>query len=84
MEAFPAIGESEIQEQGSLRGTEFFLKEGRTAMKIRLLSDMSDYHLPDGISAEVAVYSDHYHHVAVMRKVLLRMKSWQNYLYLDH
>ncbi len=84
VEAFPAIGESEIQEQGSLRGTEFFLKEGRTAMKIRLLSDMSDYHLPDGISAEVAVYSDHYHHVAVMRKVLLRMKSWQNYLYLDH
>lgn len=40
--------------------------------------------LPDGIYAQVAVYSDHFHHVSVMRKVLLRMTSWMHYLYLDH
>jgi hypothetical protein len=45
---------------------------------------MSDYHMPDGVSAEVAVYSDHFSHISIMRKILLRMKSWQNYLYLDH
>ena len=84
VEALPAIGESEVQEVGSVRGTEFFAREGRTFVKIRLLDDMSEYHLPDGVSAEVAVYSDSFTHVAVMRKVLLRMKSWQNYLYLDH
>ncbi|SQD00631.1 HlyD-family secretion protein [Escherichia coli] len=28
--------------------------------------------LPDGIYAQVAVYSDHFSHVSVMRKVLLR------------
>ena len=32
--------------------------------------------LPDGIYAQVAVYSDHFSHVSVMRKVLLRMTSW--------
>lgn len=40
--------------------------------------------LPDGIYAQVAVYSDHFTHVSVMRKVLLRMTSWMHYLYLDH
>jgi multidrug resistance efflux pump len=40
--------------------------------------------LPDGIYAQVAVYSDHFHHLSVMRKVLLRMTSWMHYLYLDH
>ena len=38
----------------------------------------------DGIYAQVAVYSDHFSHVSVMRKVLLRMTSWMHYLYLDH
>ena len=41
-------------------------------------------HLPMGTAVEVAVYSDSFTHVSVMRKVLIRMKSWQNYLYLDH
>ncbi len=27
----------------------------------------------------VAVYSDHFSHVSVMRKVLLRMTSWMHY-----
>lgn len=40
--------------------------------------------LPDGIFAQVAVYSNHFSHVSVMRKVLLRMTSWVHYLYLDH
>ncbi|NDO80865.1 hypothetical protein CJP72_08825 [Citrobacter sp. NCU1] len=40
--------------------------------------------LPDGIGAQVAVYSDRFTHVAVMRKILLRMTSWTHYLYLDH
>lgn len=40
--------------------------------------------LPDGVYAQVAVYSDHFSHVSVIRKVLLRMTSWLHYLYLDH
>lgn len=49
------------------------------------LNDHADLRaLPDGIYAQVAVYSDHFSHVSVMRKVLLRMTSWVHYLYLDH
>ncbi|HCI4222840.1 TPA: hypothetical protein NO519_004879, partial [Klebsiella quasipneumoniae subsp. quasipneumoniae] len=41
-------------------------------------------HLPDGVSAQAAVYTDYFAHVSIMRKVLLRMTSWLHYLYLDH
>jgi hypothetical protein len=27
---------------------------------------------------------DHWHQVAVMRRVLLRMSSWMNYVFLEH
>ncbi|SQH38483.1 secretion protein HlyD family protein [Salmonella enterica] len=40
--------------------------------------------LPDGIYAQVAVYSDHFSQVSVIRKVLLSMTSWMRYLYLGH
>lgn len=51
---------------------------------IELSPDAEVDALPDGIYAQVAVYSDHFAHVSVMRKVLLRMTSWMHYLYLDH
>ncbi|GAR40402.1 inner membrane protein YibH [Salmonella enterica] len=38
--------------------------------------------LPDGIYAQVAVYSDHFAHVSVMRKVLLRMTFVMHLFYL--
>lgn len=40
--------------------------------------------LPDGIYVQVAVCSDHFIHVSVTHKVLLRTTSWMHYLYPDH
>ena len=40
--------------------------------------------LPMGVSAQAAVYTEHLHHVAIIRRILLRMMSWRHYLYLDH
>jgi hypothetical protein len=31
-----------------------------------------------------AIYTEHAHHVAVMRKLLLRMASWMDYLFPFH
>ncbi len=40
------------------------------------------------IPYEIAKKRNHPHlemfHVAIMRRILLRMSSWENYLYLDH
>ncbi|EEJ6097820.1 hypothetical protein GTM63_001318 [Salmonella enterica] len=38
----------------------------------------------NGVYAQVAGYFDHFSHVSVMRKVLLRMTSWMHYFCLDH
>ncbi|GEA50693.1 MFP transporter [Vibrio inusitatus NBRC 102082] len=80
----PAMAEGEIQASGKLLGTQSLNAQGRALVKLRMIDDVSQYHLPLGTSVEVAVYSDSFHHVSIMRKILIRMKSWQNYLYLDH
>jgi multidrug resistance efflux pump len=57
---------------------------GQTLARIQLLEDTDKYQLPGGVVAEVAVYTEHWHHVAILRKVLLRMSSWMNYVFLEH
>ena len=39
------------------------------------------YQLPAGVIGAGAIYTEHVHHVAIMRKILLRMVSWQNYVF---
>ncbi|MCH8060194.1 MAG: HlyD family secretion protein [Proteobacteria bacterium] len=80
----PNMAEGQLQNSGNLVGTESFQRIGRVLVHIEVLDDMSEYNLATGSRAQVAVYSDHFSHVAIMRKILLRMSSWQNYLYLDH
>ncbi|MBO2702298.1 HlyD family secretion protein [Shewanella algae] len=84
IEVLPAIGESQVQAQGQLYGSSQIRLNGRPLVKLKPLDDLSQYHLPLGTNVEIAIYSDSFEHVSIMRKVLIRMKSWQNYLYLDH
>lgn len=80
----PAIGEHELQANGMLYTRRFIDNEAMPLVVLKLKDDMSEYQLPYGTTAEVAVYTEHAHHLAMMRKILLRMNSWKNYLYLDH
>ena len=84
VDVLPAIGESQFQARGSLLGTEALRTSGRVFVTLKITDNLEEYHLPMGTAVEVAVYSDSFTHVSIMRKVLIRMKSWQNYLYLDH
>ncbi|MBD8511974.1 HlyD family secretion protein [Photobacterium sp. WH77] len=84
IDVLPAIGEGQAQAQGTLIGTDMLMRQGRPLVRFKMIDDLSEYQLPLGANMEIAVYSDHAHHLAVMRKILIRMKSWQNYLYLDH
>jgi len=56
------------------------MPEGLIPVIIKMDDDLSDYFIPIGCDAEVAVYSERWHHVTIIRKILLRMKSWQNFL----
>jgi multidrug resistance efflux pump len=84
-QVLPNLAEGQLQTGGSLIGTaQAFQAIGRVGVEIEVTDDMSEFQLPTGSRVQVAVYSDHWHHVAIMRQILLRMSSWQNYLYLDH
>ena len=83
-QVLPNIAEAQVQASGNLLGTESFQSVGRISVVIDIVDDLSAFELPTGARAQVAVYSDHVHHIAIMRKILLRAASWKNYLYLDH
>ena len=80
----PAMSEGEVQATGVLQSGSRLFRRGRSIVLIELEEDLSALGLPTGVSAEVAVYTHHFHHVSVMRKILLRMKGWMNYMFGDH
>lgn len=80
----PIVPGGSYQAQGTLQSLTVVPGTDGVQALIELEPNAQVEALPDGIFAQVAVYSDHFSHVAVMRKVLLRMTSWMHYLYLDH
>ena len=79
----PALAEGEIAPGQSMVSLQRSLRAGQVPVMIEITDDMSQYNLPMGIDASVAVYSHGgiVHHVAIIRKVLLRMSSWKNFLH---
>lgn len=85
IEVLPTIAESQLSAGQRLIGAEAFANMHNEALVVlEIKGDEGLATLPLGMNAQAAVYSEHFHHVAVMRKILLRMMSWQHYLYLDH
>lgn len=88
-EVLPAIAEGQVPAGGLLMDGASLKNRvpGRVAVKIEIIDSQFDEYqsiLPGGAFGQIAVYSDHMHHVAIMRKVLLRMASWMNYLFPIH
>jgi multidrug resistance efflux pump len=85
--AASVVGVGEIMEQGQLLPDDNLIRlegvtaPGRVLVRIQIEDDLSGYQLPVGAKAYVAVYSQTWHPVAIVRKVLLRVMSWENYLF---
>lgn len=77
------IPQGQLQPSGNLISPEQIQGQGRMLVEIDFTEDLSKYQIVPGSTGEVAIYTDHMHHLAVMRKVLLRMKSWLNYIFGD-
>ncbi len=84
VQVMPNLSEGQVQTSGNLLGTQSFPRVSRVLVQINVTDDLSEFQVPTGTRAQVAVYSDHFTHVAIMRRVLIRSSSWLNYLYLDH
>jgi multidrug resistance efflux pump len=81
------IGVGEVMAQGQLFPDDRLISfdgvthPGRVLVSIEIKDDLSGYQLPAGAKAYVAVYSDRWEPVAIVRKVILRVMSWENYLF---
>ena len=74
-----AIAPGQLQATGTLVDAEKITDSGRAMAIIDLGEDMSGYQLPLGAAAQVAIYTEHWHHLSLLRKILLvRMRSWEN------
>jgi len=77
----PVLAQGQFQTSGTLGTVESVPMPGRVPVVIKLDDDVSAYNLPAGVIGAAAIYTKHLHHVAIMRKILLRMVSWQNYIF---
>jgi multidrug resistance efflux pump len=77
------IPQGQLQPSGNLIDPEQIKGEGRILVAIEPEEDLSKYVIVPGSTAQVAVYTEHFKHLDIIRKVLLRMKSWTNFIFGD-
>jgi len=83
----PALAEGQVQPSGTLINLMAAPFPGRIAVRIKITDPAFEEFrnkVPGGAYAQAAVYSEHFHHVAIMRRILLRMSAWMNYLFPFH
>jgi multidrug resistance efflux pump len=78
-----AIATGQFQASGSLQDMGERLPGGRAVAVIDIADDLSGFNIPGGAAAQVALYTPYWHHFAIIRRILLRMRSWQNYIFLE-
>jgi multidrug resistance efflux pump len=77
----PALAQGQLSPSGNLLDFSTPWRAGRVAFVIEITDDLSSYKLPAGSAAQTAIYTHHYHPFSIVRMILLRMKSWENYLF---
>jgi len=83
----PALAQGQIQPSGDIINPMLAPFPGRIAVRIDITDPAFEEfrgRVPGGAYAQAAIYTEHFHHVAIMRKILLRMSSWMNYLFPFH
>lgn len=83
----PAIAEGQLQPTGTLITFPREQVPGREAVYIEITDPAFDEYrdkLPSGLYGQAAVYTHHFHHLAMMRRILLRMAGWMNYVFPMH
>jgi multidrug resistance efflux pump len=77
----PLLAEGAASASGTLRTLDDQPRRGRIPVFIQITDDMSAYDLPAGSSATAAVYTGVMHHFDLIRMMILRIKSWENWVF---
>lgn len=88
VQVLPVLAEGEVQANGKMISiNQAGGRAGRIPVQMKItdprFADLAK-HVPGGSYGQSAIYSEHFHHVAIMRKVILRMSSWMSYFFPFH
>jgi len=88
VKVLPVIAEGEVQANGTMIRLGLMGRvPGRIPVEIKITDprfvDLAE-HVPGGSYGQSAIYSDSFTHVAIMRKIILRMSSWMSYFFPFH
>jgi len=79
-----AIAQGQVQSTGALIDPEQIRGRGRVVVQFRVDDpELERFEIVPGTAGVAAVYTEHFHHLSIMRKILLRMNSWTNFLFSD-
>ncbi|WP_191831703.1 HlyD family secretion protein [Pseudomonas fluorescens] len=81
------IAEGQVQPSGTLIGYTGSPPAGRVPVIIEITDpEYAKYsaQVPGGAYGQAAIYSKHFEHIGMMRKILLRMAAWMNYIFPFH
>jgi multidrug resistance efflux pump len=78
-----AIAGGQLVSSSVLVEPEALKTTGRGVAIIDVVDDIRDYQIPRGSAGQVAIYTKHLPALSLLRKILLRMHSWQHFIFLE-
>lgn len=79
--AMTAVPEGEIDASGQILSPTPASEHGYIPVVFDYEEDVAGLNLPVGAQASIAIYTDRVHALSIVRKIILRMKSWENYVF---
>ena len=78
-----AVAAGQLQSTGTLVNVGGPPTGDRALAVLDIVDDISAYQVPLGSAGEAAIYTEHFRELSLLRKILLRMRSWQNYVFFE-
>jgi hypothetical protein len=76
-----AIREGEVDASGQLLSPTPAYAPGYIPIVFDYDEDVAGLNLPVGTQASIAVYTDRVHALSILRKIVIRIHSWENYVF---
>jgi multidrug resistance efflux pump len=81
LRVLPISPEGQFSTSRELQSATAASVKGQIPVVFEYGDDVAALDLPVGSQASVAVYTHHVHAIAIVRKIILRIKSWENYVF---
>lgn len=80
-QVLPIVPEGAVVASAQLRAATPASAPGHIPVLFEYGEEIENLHLPIGAQASVAVYTHHVHALSIVRMIVLRIKSWENYVF---